>query len=67
MDVLPPRWILHSIQINELDGYTALVVRRGSGQPRELGRVYGSGETIAAALDDTAARLAEVVIQYSEL
>lgn len=58
-DLLPDRWILHSIQINELDDYSVLLCPRGPLAPGEFGRVFGTGRTISEALNDSVTKLEE--------
>lgn len=54
---LPPRWVLHSIQLTEDSQYSVLLYTRGP-MPRELvGRIYGLGRTPRAALNDAADKL----------
>lgn len=47
---LPPRWVLNSITITEADEYSVLLCPRGPVPVRDLGRVYGHGETVREAL-----------------
>lgn len=56
-ELLPDSWILHSIQITELDDYSVLLRPRGPMAPGEYGRIYGVGHTIADALHDSVTKL----------
>ena len=56
-ELLPDRWVLQSVQINELDDYSVLLCPRGPLAPGEFGRIFGTGPTIAEALNDSVTKL----------
>jgi len=63
---LSSRWVLDSIVLNEVNGYTVLVIRRGT-RPDEFVRIQGAGDSIADALEDVTRNLSQFLASSGQV